>query len=54
MPSIDERSLIVASRTIRHGSFCVSTLLAPKSVNRFVATAANLKTGETGAIKATL
>ena len=42
------------TRTIADGSFSISSLLAPKSVNHIIATATNLKTGETCTIKATL
>lgn len=42
------------TRTISDGSFSVSTLLPPKSVNHVVATATNPKTGETCTINATL
>ena len=42
------------TRTIGDGSFSISNLLAPKSVNHIVATASNLQTGETCTISATL
>jgi hypothetical protein len=42
------------TRTISDGSFSISNLLAPKSVNHIVATARNLRTGETCTISATL
>ena len=42
------------TRTISDGSFSISSLLAPKSVNHIVATATNPATGETCTIKATL
>jgi len=42
------------TRTISDGSFSISNLLAPKSVNHIVATATNVKTRETCTIKATL
>jgi len=42
------------TRTISDGSFSISSLLAPKSVNHIVATATNSKTGEACTIKAAL
>ena len=42
------------ARTIGDGSFSISNLLAPKSVNHVIATARNLQTGETCTISATL
>jgi hypothetical protein len=42
------------TRTISDGSFSISNLLAPKSVNHILATATNPATGETCTIKATL
>ena len=42
------------TRTIGDGSFSISSLLSPRSVNHIVATATNPATGETCTIKATL